>query len=186
MKTCSKCGAVNTDNATFCGSCGTDLSGVPAVTGGSAAGGGAQQVSLPIQLIVIGGIGLLAVGCLLVLVIVGLVGEKSSDTTMVVLGIVPSLIRLYAFLLALLGGYTLVSKMNLSQLFSPVKGWMRFLLLVAVAELLYMPLSFIFDRVFTFASRYHHIVYSLERLVEGGFLIVVLAGVFWLLAREDK
>lgn len=188
MITCPKCGTRNSDEAGFCGSCGAALTKAPGPSHERtpAVASSGQQVSLPIQFLVIGVVGLLAVVCLLVLIIVGLVGEWTSEGIRVVLDIIPSLIRLYCFLLALLGGYALVNKVDLSRIFVRATALTRFLLLVATAELLYLALSFISDRLFTFVSRGTHIAYSLERAAEAGFLLIVLAAIFWLLRRESE
>lgn len=173
MKIC-KCGGSNPDEARTCNACGADLAE------------GGKQVSLPVQWIILGVVALAAAICLLALIVAGLVMDERDDATRVVISIVQSLVQLYAFLLALGGAFALVSKADLTRLFaSPVKHWMRFLMLGAATGLLYVPLAFVFDRVFTFASRVN-LVYSLERLVEGGLLILVLAGVFWLLTRRNE
>lgn len=199
MKICPKCRAANPDEALFCRSCGADLAAVSATPDRQEAAslpprevsqvpGSGQRVavSMPAQWIVPGVVGLMATILLLVLIIVGLAGRRSSEGILVVLGIVPNLIRLYAFLLALLGSYALVAKMDLSHFFSPVKGWMRFLVLLAIAELLYLPLAYVTDRVFTFVNRGTHVAVILESLAEGGLLILVLAGIYWLLSRQKR
>jgi len=192
MKKCPNCGAANPNDAAFCGSCGTDLKEVPVtetaedVSGGpTLAAGRGQQISISPQLIAIGVVGLVAVLCLLALIIVGLVGERTSRTTSVVIEIASSLYRLYAFLAALFCSYALVSRMDLTRLFSPVRVWMRFLVLLAVTGLLYWPLGFVLDRLFTFIAR-PNIVYSLERVGEAGLLVLVIGGTFWLLRRGEQ
>ena len=147
---------------------------------------GEQKVSLPVRLIVIGVVALLAGVCLLALIITGLALDEYAEAKPIIIDIARSLVYSYAFLIAMGGAYVLVSRMNLEQFFSPVKGWMRFLVFIVVTTLLYSPLSLVAGRAFTLISMEVNVVYSLARLAEAGVLVVALAIVLWLMVRKER
>jgi zinc-ribbon domain len=200
MKFCPQCGTQNVDEAQVCTNCGRPFAPSPQMAQAaappptpsaplaSAAPPAPALASVSIRpdiLAIVASFGLGAL-VLLVLIIVSLVGDSTSDNVLVARGITTSLINLYVFGLALYAAYYLVVHgVDLSKVFGHLSVWARLLLIGIVSYLLYLFGMFVAGRLLQFVfSRGSSATFLVEQLFEG-LLVVLVAGIIvWRLSQH--
>mgnify|MGYP001578928899 CR=1 FL=1 len=181
MKYCPNCGTQNADDAQVCTNCGRAFTSQPAPTVTSPA------ATLPIRAETLAVGAGFAAGALvlLILIIISLVGEEKSRTINIVRSITDSLLDLYVFGIALYAGYNLIAHgLDLSKMFGGVPPWARWLLAGIVGYLIFLPASFLSNRLFGFINfRAYEVAYLVERFFESVLIVIVSGVVYWRLSR---
>lgn len=197
MKTCPNCQAQNADEAQFCNNCGFGLA-APAAPSAPAQSftpapppvARAQPATLPVRAEILAVGAAFAAGALvlLVLIIIAAVGDERSRTISLVRGMTVSLLDLYVFGLALFGGYQLVTRgLDLQRAFGHLTPWAKGLLVVIAGYLLFLPASFVSNRLFQFVTaRGAEAAILAERFFEGLLVLLVAGAVYWRLARRKE